>query len=111
MALTTQLHLLVFSFLYGIVFSILINLNYKFLYNDKKLLKTIFTIAFVLVNVLIYFIILLKINNGILHIYSLLMIIIGFILENIIEIKLIPFLVAHYKKKWYNHIVGGEEYG
>ena len=99
MELTTQLHLLVFSFLYGVVFSILINLNYKFLYNEKKLLKTIFTIVFVLVNVLIYFFILLKINYGMLHIYSLLMIIVGFVLENIIENKLILKLVARYKKK------------
>ncbi len=99
MELTTQLHLLVFSFLYGVVFSILINLNYKFLYNEKKLLKTIFTIVFVLVNVLIYFLILLKINYGMLHIYSLLMIIVGFVLENIIENKLILKLVARYKKK------------
>ncbi len=99
MELTTQLHLLVFSFLYGVVFSILINLNYKFLYNEKKLLKTIFTIVFVLVNVLIYFLILLKINYGMLHIYSLLVIIVGFVLENIIENKLILKLVARYKKK------------
>lgn len=106
MDLKTQLLLLTFSFIYGMIFSSLINLNYKLLYNEKKLLRICFTILFVLVSVLIYFFVLLKINYGILHIYSLLMIIVGFILELIFENKLIPILVAYYKKKWYNHIVG-----
>lgn len=111
MNLTIQLNLLAFSFFYGIFFSLSINLNYKLLYNEKKLIKILSTILFVGVNVLLYFIILLRINNGILHFYSLLIIVVGFILENYIERKLVPKLVAYLKKKWYNHIIGRWLYG
>lgn len=111
MNLTIQLNLLTFSFFYGIFISLLINLNYKLLYNEKKLIKVLSTIIFVIINVLLYFIILLKINNGILHFYSLLTIILGFIFETVIEKKLLPKLVAYLKKKWYNHIVGRWLYG
>lgn len=99
MNLTIQLNLLAFSFFYGIFVSLLINLNYKLLYNENKLIKILSTILFVGVNVLLYFIILLRINNGILHFYSLLIIVVGFILENYIERKLVPKLVAYLKKK------------
>ncbi len=99
MNLTIQLNLLTFSFFYGIFVSLLINLNYKFLYNERKLIKILSTILFVGINVLLYFIILLRINNGILHFYSLLIIVVGFILENLIEKKLVPKLVAYLRKK------------
>lgn len=99
MNLTIQLNLLAFSFFYGIFVSLSINLNYKLLYNENKLIKILSTILFVGVNVLLYFIILLRINNGILHFYSLLIIVVGFILENYIERKLVPKLVAYLKKK------------
>lgn len=98
MELKTQIYLLIFSFFYGIIFSLLMSLNHRFLYNEKKYLKILSTFIFILIAVLAYFIVLFKINYGILHVYSLIIVVLGFILENIVEIK----LVAKYKKKWYN---------
>ena len=82
MILKIQILTLIFSFLFGIIFYLEIKLNYKFIYNEKKLYKIITTFFFVMANVLLYFIILQKINNGILHLYGILAIIIGFTLSN-----------------------------
>ena len=91
MNIKLQITTLLFSFLYGIFFSFFLSLNYKFIYSDKKILKTI--ISFLL----LYFIILKKINYGVFHVYEILMIILGFVLEN-----LIVRFIANKKKPWYN---------
>lgn len=82
MNLDTQIATLVISFLYGMVFSFLVNVNYKYLYHNKVLPRILFTFMFIFANVLIYFIILRKINQAILHPYSLGMILVGFCLEH-----------------------------
>lgn len=82
MDIKTQITTLVVSFSYGIFFSFFLSLNYKFIYSDKKIIKTIVSFLVVLVNVLLYFIILKKINYGIFHIYEILALIVGFIIEN-----------------------------
>ena len=82
MNIKLQIITLLFSFLYGIFFSFFLSLNYKFIYSDKKIFKTIISFLVVIISVLIYFIILKKINNGIFHIYEILCIILGFIFEN-----------------------------
>ena len=84
MNIKLQITTLLFSFLYGIFFSFFLSLNYKFIYSDKKILKTIISFLFIIVCVLLYFIILKKINYGIFHVYEILMIILGFVLENLI---------------------------
>lgn len=84
MNIKLQITTLLFSFLYGIFFSFFLSLNYKFIYSDKKTLKTIISFLFIIVCVLLYFIILKKINYGIFHVYEILMIILGFVLENLI---------------------------
>ena len=84
MNIKLQITTLLFSFLYGIFFSFFLSLNYKFIYSDKKILKTIMSFHFIIVCVLLYFIILKKINYGIFHVYEILMIILGFVLENLI---------------------------
>lgn len=84
MNINLQITTLLFSFLYGIFFSFFLSLNYKFIYSDKKILKTIISFLFIIVCVLLYFIILKKINYGIFHVYEILMIILGFVLENLI---------------------------
>ena len=82
MDLDTQITTLVISFLYGIVFSFLVSVNYKYLYHKKILLRILFTFMFIFANVLIYFILLKKINQAILHPYSRGMILVGFCLEH-----------------------------
>lgn len=81
MSLKTQIISLLFSLFYGIFFGFLITLNYKYIYNKKMLLKTLTTFFFIIVNVFLYFIILIHINNGIIHIYLLFMILFGYIIE------------------------------
>lgn len=81
MNIKLQLITILISFLFGIIFSIQLSLTYKFIYSNKKIYKTIFTFLIVLVNTLLYFVLLKKYNNGILHPYGLLFIIIGFIVE------------------------------
>ena len=78
MNLKIQVLSLIFSFFYGVVFSVLVNINYSFLFNKKRIFKTVFTFIFVIVMSLVYFFILNIINNGNIHIYFLLLILIGF---------------------------------
>ena len=70
------------SYLYGIFFSILLNLNSKYIYNTKKIKKILFNFIFVFDNVLLYFIILRYINDGILHYYFILALFLGFLSVN-----------------------------
>ena len=84
MKLNVQINLLVLKFFFGFVFSILLNINYKFIYNSNKFIKFISSFVLILSAVLSYFIGIKKINNAILHPYSGLMIIIGFLLDTIL---------------------------
>lgn len=80
--LSIQIKSIIFSFLYGMFFSVLLNINYKYLYNTKKYIKILMNIIFIIDNVLLYFLILIKINNGIIHYYFVLSIFLGFITIN-----------------------------
>jgi len=84
MTLDIQISLIIFSFIYGIFFNLFLSLNYRFIYSFNKFSQIISSFLFVLINVIIYFICLQKINNGILHIYSIIIIILSyFLLEKI----------------------------
>lgn len=78
MNLKTQVFSLIFSFFYGGLFSVLVNINYYFIFNRRKLFRIAFTITFVFIMSLLYFYILNIINNGIVHVYFFLLILIGF---------------------------------
>lgn len=101
MNIKLQIITLLVSFLYGIFFSFFLSLNYKFIYNDKKIIKISISFLAVLISVLLYFIILRKINYGIFHIYEVLALILGFIIENWFN----GFIAKRFKK-WYNLIIG-----
>lgn len=88
MDLYTQIKLISFSFLFGIYFGFMLDVNCKYIKSKSKFYNLIFTIFFMLFNTLLYFYILQKINNGILHYYSFLCIVIGVICENIIVNKI-----------------------
>lgn len=81
MDLKTQIILVIFSFFYGFFFSILLNINYKFIYSSNKFVKFLSSFLIIVASVLIYFIGIKKINNAILHPYSILMVIIGFFVD------------------------------
>ena len=56
------------------------NLNYKFLINKNKKVKNILCFIFVFLISLLYFSTLMYLNNGIMHLYFLLLIICGFLI-------------------------------
>lgn len=89
MPLIAQIMTIIFSFIYGIIFYILLEVNYKYIYYGNAIYRIIVTFLFVLCNTLIYFIVLRKINYGIVHIYFLLCLLTGYILSNFVYKKLI----------------------
>lgn len=78
MTLKIQIICFIFSFLYGVVISFLVNLNYDVLFNKKLVLKILADFFFFVDLALLYFIILRFINQGILHIYFLILLLVGF---------------------------------
>ena len=65
MGLKEQIISIIFSFSFGIILSILYNLNYYLLFNKNRIFKIIFNFIFVFDLVLIYFLIIKMINNAI----------------------------------------------
>ena len=94
MNLQLQIITLITSFFYGMLFGLFINVNYKIIYNQRKYIKYIGSTLVILINVLLYFIILQKINYAYFHPYCIIMLTIGYVLYIII--------VKHFKK-WYNY--------
>lgn len=92
MSLSEQFLSIGFSFIYGVVLSLLYNFNYNLLFNKEKVFKIVFNILFVLDLVLIYFLIIKKINGGIIHPYFYLLIILGFVSCFDVSKKLRKFL-------------------
>ena len=79
MALSIQLQALTVSFVYGILFSYLIKIQYRYLFESKLYYKILITTLFIFDNCLLYFLILRMINNAMFHIYFLLLIILGYL--------------------------------
>lgn len=98
MPLSSQIITIIFSFIYGIIFYILLEINYKYIYYGNKIYRIIVNFLFVTCNTLLYFIILKKINYGIVHIYFLLCILTGYFLSNFVLKK----LIVKRKKQCYN---------
>jgi hypothetical protein len=88
MALLQQLLTVLVSLIYGSVLYWLIKINKKMLFNGSTLKKMIFSIIFIVDIVLIYFIIIKYINNGVLTYYSYLLIILGLLIQNYIDNKI-----------------------
>lgn len=77
MNLKIQLYSLGFSFVFGIIFSLLVKLNHKVLFNVKKHIQILGNFLFLLDVSLCYFLCIKFINQGILHIYFLLLFLLG----------------------------------
>ncbi len=78
MNLKIQIISLLFSFVFGIIFSLLVNINYRLLFSKSRVFQIIMTLVFVINCALIYFFLLKFINNGVVHPYFYLMVLIGF---------------------------------
>lgn len=79
MELSIQLQAITVSFVYGILFSYLIKIQYRYLFESKLYYKILITTLFIFDNCLLYFLILRMINNAMFHIYFLLLIILGYL--------------------------------
>ena len=78
-----QIQSFVFSFVYGYLFYILTRFNHYILLNKNTIFKLFINIVFVIDIVILYIYEMFKINKGIIHIYFVIVLIIGFIVGNI----------------------------
>ena len=102
MNLKLQIISIIVSLIYGYIFSCLVNINYKFLFSKVLWFKIIMNIIFIIDCGLLYFIIIKYINNGYIHYYLYMMIIIGFSLGFIKTTflrKLIPNIYRKLKRQ------------
>ena len=82
--ISIQLKLLIFSLIYGFLFSIILDILYPLIKKTNKIYQIIISFFLILIMAIIYFIAIDKIGYVIFHLYSILAIIIGFISYDII---------------------------
>ena len=87
MSLKIQIYSVLYSFLFGIYFSYILKLFKKYIYNNNIIIKTVSNLVIVIINSFIYFIGINKINNGILHPYTFITLILCFYFIDIIYKK------------------------
>ena len=95
-SLNIQIKLLVFSLIYGFLFSIALDILYPLIRKTNKFYQIILSFFFILLMAIIYFIAIDKIGYVIFHLYSILAIIIGFVSYDILII-----VIAKNIKRWY----------
>ena len=88
MILEKQILSILYSFVFGIVFFIFLEINFKLLYFGKILYRIIISFLFVTFFSLLYFLGLLKLNNGIIHIYFYISLFTGYLLSFVIYKKM-----------------------
>ena len=79
MILLLQIKSLILSFIYGMFFRFTFEKNKKILLHKNNGYKILINLLFIIDHTLIYFILLRKINNSILHIYYFPLFILGFL--------------------------------
>lgn len=92
--LNIQINLVIFSLIYGFLFSIVLDFLNIFINKLKRIYSLLFYFLFVLIMSIVYFIGINKIGNVIFHIYSIFCIIVGFFCY-----ELIIKAIANTKKK------------
>ena len=83
-ALNLQFKLIIFSFIFGFMFSMSLEVFNKIIKKYSTIGEILLSFIFIVIMTIIYFIGIEKIGNAIFHIYSILSIIIGFIVYDII---------------------------
>lgn len=89
MNLKIQLLSFGYSFVFGLIFSGLVRFNYKVLFFTKKHIQILGNFLFLLDVSLLYFLGIRYINNGILHIYFLILLLMGWYIGNVILDKIL----------------------
>lgn len=88
MILKVQILSLLYSFVYGILFFILLEVNYKLLYTGKIIYRIVISFLFIIIASLLYFFGLLKVNNGVIHVYFFISLFTGYLLSFVIYKKI-----------------------
>lgn len=88
MILKIQILSLVYSFFYGVLFYVLLEVNHKFIYDGRIIYRVIISFFFIILMSLLYFFALIKINNGILHLYFYMSLLTGYLLTFVIYRKI-----------------------
>ena len=106
MSSTTQLLALTTSYLFGFILYYLYKINLCLIKNKKRFYQSLITILFMYNVVLIYIIIIFKINHGIFHIYFFFMIALGFytnlkLTKKVLKNVKCQSLIQKMKKKCY----------
>ena len=91
MILEIQIKSFAFSFLYGCVFYFLLDIFNYVIQKSGIFFKIVMSVVFTIVSSLLYFMILVHVNNGYVHVYFLFAILVGYIF--------VYFLV----NKWFTH--------
>lgn len=86
--LALQFKLIIFSFIFGFLFSALLDVFNSKIKKFSKTVEVIFSFLLIVFMSLIYFIGIQKIGNAIFHIYSIISIVVGFVVYDIL-IKII----------------------
>ena len=87
MKLNIQVYSLFYSFLFGIILYYLLDLFNKYIMKCTIIIKIIISLLFVMLLSLFYFMGLLYINNGYLHIYFLIIIMVGYMFVYLLKYK------------------------
>lgn len=85
MILNMQIKTILVSVIFGIFFKFILNINQRIVYKKNIFIKIIGTFFLTFLNTILYFIIIMKINNAVFHIYEILCIILGMIIFKSIE--------------------------
>lgn len=83
----TQIIALLLSFLYGFIFAILARINAIIVNKQKRYYRSFITVLFICNIVLLYIILIFKLNHGIFHPYFFIMMGLGYILGLYIQKK------------------------
>ena len=79
MGLSVQIYSLIYSFLFGIILYFLLLTFDRFVMKQKMMIKIIMSAFLVFILAVLYFLGLLYINNGYLHVYFFVLIMVGYI--------------------------------
>ncbi len=82
MDIQVQILCFIVSFIYGVFYNLISKLNYKIIENKNVFLKIVITSIFIFNSIILYLIILYKINFAIYHIYFLFILILGYIFSS-----------------------------
>ena len=88
MSLIIQIQTIFYTFLFGLYFALMFNLLYRVLFGKSIVLNIISNFFFVIINSILYFYILFKVNSGRIHIYLLFIFLISFFLYNLLFKKI-----------------------